>query len=51
MTHGKKSKTIYIDLKYNGYMTDDRNRKSGTLFTNFVFKIIVIMKLYIIIGE
>ena len=29
MTHGKKSKTIYTDLKYNRYMTDDRNRKSG----------------------
>ena len=26
MTHGKKSKTIYTDLKYNRYMTDDRNR-------------------------
>ena len=34
MTHGKKSKTIYTDLKYNRYMTDDRNRKSG----NPVFK-------------
>ena len=29
MTHGKKSKTIYTDLKYNRYMTDDRNQKSG----------------------
>ena len=29
MTHEKKSKTICIDLKYNRYMTDDRNRKSG----------------------
>ena len=29
MTPGKKSKTIYSDLKYNRYMTDDRNRKSG----------------------
>ena len=29
MTLGKKSKTIYTDLKYNRYMTDDRNRKSG----------------------
>ena len=29
MTHGKKSKTIYTDLKYKRYMTDDRNRKSG----------------------
>ena len=29
MTHEKKSKTIYTDLKYNRYMTDDRNRKSG----------------------
>ena len=29
MTHGKKSKTIYTDLKYNRYMTDDRNWKSG----------------------
>ena len=28
MTHGKKSKTIYTDLKYNRYMTDDRNQKS-----------------------
>ena len=36
MTHGKKSKTIYTDLKYNRYMTDDRNRKSGKLFPNFV---------------
>ena len=34
MTHGKKSKTIYTDLKYNRYMTDDRNRKSG----NTIFK-------------
>ena len=25
MTHGKKSKTIYTDLKYSRYMTDDRN--------------------------
>ena len=25
----KKSKTIYTDLKYNKYMTDDRNWKSG----------------------
>ena len=25
----KKSKTIYTDLKYNRYMTDDKNRKSG----------------------
>ena len=30
MTHGKKSKTIYTDLKFNRYMTDDRNRKSGS---------------------
>ena len=37
MTHGKKSKTIYTDLKYNRYMTDDRNRKSG----NPVFKICI----------
>ena len=29
MTHEKKLKTIYTDLKYNRYMTDDRNRKSG----------------------
>ena len=25
MTKGKKSKTIYTDLKYNRYMTDDIN--------------------------
>ena len=25
VTHGKKSKTIYTDLKYNRYMTDDKN--------------------------
>ena len=26
MTHEKKLKTIYTDLKYNRYMTDDRNQ-------------------------
>ena len=35
MTHGKKSKTIYTDLKYNRYMTDDRNRKSGNPVSKF----------------
>ena len=35
MTHGKKSKTIYTDLKYNRYMTDDRNRKSGNTISKF----------------
>ena len=35
MTHGKKSKTIYTDLKYNRYMTDDRNRKSGDTISKF----------------
>ena len=35
MTHEKKSKTIYTDLKYNGYMTDDRNRKSGNTISKF----------------
>ena len=35
MTHGKKSKTIYADLKYNRYMTDDRNRKSGNPVSKF----------------
>ena len=29
MTHEKKSKTIYTDLKYNRYMTDDRNQNLG----------------------
>ena len=50
MTYEKKSKTIYTDLKFNKYMTDDRNQKSGTLFPNFVFMIIVIKKLNIIFG-
>ena len=54
MTHGKKSKTIYTDLKYNRYMTDDRNRKSGNPLSkkilNLVIMIIVIKQLYIIIG-
>ena len=31
----KKSKTIYTDLKYNRYMTDDRNRKSGNTISKF----------------
>ena len=31
----KKSKTIYTDLKYNRYMTDDRNRKSGNPVSKF----------------
>ena len=35
MSHGKKSKTIYTDLKYNRYMTDDRNRKSGNTISKF----------------
>ena len=35
MTLGKKSKTIYTDLKYNRYMTDDRNRKSGNTISKF----------------
>ena len=35
MTDGKKSKTIYTDLKYNRYMTDDRNRKSGNPVSKF----------------
>ena len=35
MTHGKKSKTIYTDLKYNRYMTDDRNRKSRNPVSKF----------------
>ena len=35
MTHGKKSKTIYTDLKHNRYMTDDRNRKSGNTISKF----------------
>ena len=35
MTHVKKSKTIYTDLKYNRYMTDDRNRKSGNTISKF----------------
>ena len=35
MTHGKKSKTIYTDFKYNRYMTDDRNRKSGNTISKF----------------
>ena len=35
MTHRKKSKTIYTDLKYNRYMTDDRNRKSGNPVSKF----------------
>ena len=35
MTHGKKSKTIYADLKYNRYMTNDRNRKSGNPVSKF----------------
>ena len=35
MTHGKKSKTIYTDLKYNRYMTDDRNQKSGNHISKF----------------
>ena len=37
MTLGKKSKTIYTDLKYNRYMTDDKNQKSG----NPVYKICI----------
>ena len=35
MTHRKKSKTIYTDLKYNRYMTDDRNQKSGNTISKF----------------
>ena len=35
MTHEKKSKTIYTDLKYNGYMTDDRNPKSRNTISKF----------------
>ena len=35
MTDEKKSKTIYTDLKYNRYMTDDRNRKSGNPVSKF----------------
>ena len=35
MTLGKKSKTIYTDLKFNRYMTDDRNRKSGNHISKF----------------
>ena len=35
MTIGKKSKTIYTDLKFNKYMTDDRNRKSGNPVSKF----------------
>ena len=31
----KKSKTIYTDLKYNRYMTGDRNRKSGNTISKF----------------
>ena len=54
MTHEKKSKTKYTDLKYNWYMTDDRNRKSGNPVSKknpkFVIMIIVIKQLYIIIG-
>ena len=37
MTHEKKSKTIYTDLKYNRYMTDDRNRKFGNPVYKFCF--------------
>ena len=50
MTHGKKSKTIYTDLKYNRYMTDDRNQKSGNPVSKkilkFVTMIIVKKQLY-----
>ena len=35
MSHGKRSKTIYTDLKYNRYMTDDRNWKSGNTISKF----------------
>ena len=35
MTLGKKSKTVYTDLKYNRYMTDDRNQKSGNTISKF----------------
>ena len=35
MTRGKKSKTIYTDLKFNRYMTDDRNQKSGNPVSKF----------------
>ena len=35
MTHRKKSKTIYTDLKYNRYMPDDINRKSGNTISKF----------------
>ena len=29
MTHGKNKNIIYSNMRYNRYMTDDRNRKSG----------------------
>ena len=35
MTLGKKSKTIYADLKFNRYMTDDKNHKSGNGISKF----------------
>ena len=35
MTHGKKSKTIYTDLKFNRYMTDDTNQKSRNAISKF----------------
>ena len=54
MTHGKKSKTIYTDLKYNRYMTDDRNQKSGNPVSkktpNFVIMIIAKKQQYTITG-
>ena len=35
MTLGKKSKTIYTDLKFNRYITDDKNQKSGNSISKF----------------
>ena len=49
----KKKNIIYSNMKYNRYMTDDRNHKSGKVFPkkipNFVIMIIAKKQQYIII--